>query len=139
MSEIIRFGVSMDQQLVDRFDKMIGKQRYANRSEAIRDLIRAALVEQEWATGSATTVGTVCLVYDHGASDLSHRLNRIQHDSPERVVASLHVHLDPHNCLEIVVLKGKASQIKKISDQLRSLRGVKHAQLVMGTSGKRLA
>ena len=138
MDQTSRFGVSMDQALLDRFDKLIQSQGYASRSEAIRDLVREALVQHEWQADNVRTVGTVCLVYDHSASDLSQKLNRVQHDSPERVIASLHVHLDEHNCLEIVVLRGRPSQIKKLADQLKSLRGVKHAQLVMGTTGKKL-
>jgi len=138
MGRVARFGVSIEQSLLQQFDKLIGARGYGNRSEAIRDLIRAALVEEEWQRGTAKTIGVVCIVYDHTASDLAHRLTHTQHESPEKIVSALHVHLDEHNCLEIIVVRGRPSEIKTLADRLISLRHVKHGQLIMATSGKRL-
>jgi len=139
MSNLIRFGVSIEADLLGQFDELISRRGYSNRSEAIRDLIRAALVEEEWQRGTYRTVGAVCIVYDHHVGDITHRLLHVQHKYPDKIVSTLHVHLDEHNCFEIIVLRGRARDIKTIADHLISLRGVKHGQLVMGTTGQRLA
>ncbi len=138
MGELVRFGVSMESDLLEQFDELIENRSYANRSEALRDLVRAAIVEQQWQHGSARTVGVVCLVYDHETGDVGHKLTHIQHESQVQVVSSMHVHLDQHNCLETIVLKGKAVEIRRVADSLISLRGVKFGKLVTGTTGQGL-
>ncbi len=138
MSELTRFGISMDSDLLNRFDALIDSKNYQNRSEAIRDLVRDYLVEHEWETEDSETMGTITLVYNHHVRDLSGKLTGIQHDSHERIVSSLHVHIDPHNCLEVIVVKGKASEITGIADCLISAKGVKHGKLTMTTTGKNI-
>jgi len=138
MSEITRFGVSIDSQLIKKFDMLIERKGYATRSEAIRDMIRVSLVEQEWQSGDRETVGTITLVYNHHTRELEHALTDMQHKSFNRIISTLHVHLDAHNCLEVLVVKGKSGDIKKIADRLIGTRGVKHGKLTMTTTGKEL-
>ena len=107
-----------------------------NRSEALRDLIRASLVEEQWETGAGEVVGTVTLVYDHHASDLAERLTESQHSHHEEIVSTLHVHLDAHHCLEVVVLRGAAADLKRIADGLIGTKGVKHGKFVATTTGE---
>jgi CopG family transcriptional regulator, nickel-responsive regulator len=138
MGETIRFGISIDDKLLESFDQLIEEKGYMNRSEAIRDLIRGALVEQKWEEGDAETVGTVTLVYNHHVRDLSDKLTEQQHAHHDQVISALHVHLDAHNCLEVLVLRGKARDVKKIADELIGVKGVKHGKLVMTTTGEEL-
>ncbi len=138
MGDLVRFGISIDQQLLERFDRLIEQKGYVNRSEAIRDLVRSALVEDKWEGGDEETVGTVTLVYDHHVRDLSDKLTEQQHSHYSEIISALHVHLDPHNCLEVLVVRGKARNVKKIADELLGVKGVKHGKLVMTTTGKEL-
>ena len=138
MGETVRFGISIDSGLLERFDRVVEEKGYVNRSEAIRDLIRDALVEQSWEAGEEETVGTLTLVYDHHVRDLSDRLTDIQHDHHDRIISALHVHLDHHNCLEVLIVRGKAGQIKSIADSMIGVKGVKHGKLVMTTTGQGL-
>jgi CopG family nickel-responsive transcriptional regulator len=138
MAEIIRFGISIDERLLDRFDRVIEEKGYSNRSEAIRDLIRNALVEEEWSHENEETVGTVSLVYDHHTRDLADKLTEHQHSHHKEIISSLHVHLDAHHCLEVVVIKGKAKKIKRLAEELIGTKGVKHGKLMMTTTGKDL-
>ena len=135
MAELTRFGISIDDRLLRRFDALIGEKGYVNRSEAIRDLIRAALVEEQWARGEEEAVGTVTLVYDHHTRDLADRLTEQQHHHHDAIVSTLHVHLDAHHCLEVVVVKGKARDVKRLADELIGTKGVKHGKLVTSTTG----
>lgn len=138
MSDLTRFGISIDDRLLKRFDELIADKGYVNRSEAIRDLIRNALVEEAWARGDEETVGTVTLVYDHHTRDLADKLTEQQHSHHEAIVSALHVHLDAHHCLEVVVVKGKARSVKRLADELIGTKGVKHGKLVTTTTGKEL-
>ncbi|HKI51982.1 MAG TPA: nickel-responsive transcriptional regulator NikR [Geothermobacteraceae bacterium] len=138
MADLTRFGISIDARLLDRFDKLIEDKGYVNRSEAIRDLIRSALVEEEWARDDQEIVGTVTLVYDHHTRDLSERLTEHQHSHHDEIVSALHVHLDAHHCLEVVVVRGKARQVKRLADELIGTKGVKHGKLVTSTTGQDL-
>jgi CopG family nickel-responsive transcriptional regulator len=138
MGETIRFGISIDDKLLDSFDRLIELKGYMNRSEAIRDLIRAALVELKWEGGEEETVGTVTLVYDHHVRDLSDKLTEQQHSHYNQIISALHIHLDAHNCLEVLVVRGKARDVKKIADELIGVKGVKHGKLVMTTTGEEL-
>lgn len=139
MAELVRFGVSADGRLLDRFDALTAKKGYVNRSEAIRDLIRDALVEEQWDVGEEEAVGTVTIVYDHHSTDLAERLTEHQHSHHQEIVSSLHIHLDAHNCLEVVVLRGPAQRIKEIADRLIGTKGVKHGKFVATTTGNGLA
>lgn len=138
MKTVERFGVSMPRQLAEAFDRMIRRRGYTNRSEAIRDVIRAYLVEEEWASQTGEVVGTVTLVYDHHKHELEETLTDIQHQHHGCVVCSQHVHLDAHNCLETIVLRGDPKQVRSIADTLIGARGVKHGKLVCTTTGSGL-
>lgn len=138
MGETVRFGISIDDGLLERFDRLVDAKGYVNRSEAIRDLIRDALVEQAWQAGNEETVGTVTLVYDHHVRDLSDRLTEQQHHHHSQIISTLHIHLDAHNCLEVLVVRGQAAIVKKIADELIGVKGVKHGKLVMTTTGQGL-
>ncbi|MCP5118669.1 MAG: nickel-responsive transcriptional regulator NikR [bacterium] len=138
MGQLSRIGVAIDSDLLDRFDHLIGKRGYTNRSEAFRDLIRDELVEQSWETPARKVVGTVTLVYNHHVRLLSEKLTEIQHDHHQQVLSTLHVHLDHDNCLEVLVVKGKAAAVRKIADALISTKGVKHGRLTITTAGSEL-
>ena len=138
MGKTIRFGISLDENLLASYDRHIEAKGYMNRSEAIRDLIRSALVEEKWAAGDAEVVGTVTLVYNHHVRDLSDKLTEHQHAHHDRVISALHVHLDAHNCLEVLVVRGPAGEVKRIANELIGVKGVKHGKLVMTTTGEEL-
>ncbi len=138
MGKTIRFGVSLDSDLLDKFDSHCEERSYQTRSEAIRDLIRNTLVQREWEQAEGDLAGTLTLVYDHHKSGLSQRLTEIQHDAHDVIQSSLHVHLDHHNCLEVIILKGDADTIKDLGQKLISTKGVKHGNLALTTTGKDL-
>jgi len=138
VAETTRFGISIDERLLTKFDELIETKGYSNRSEAIRDLIRNSLVEEVWGRGNEETVGTVSLVYDHHTRDLADKLTEHQHTHHKEIISALHVHLDAHYCLEVVVLKGKAKNIKRLADELIGTKGVKHGKLMTSTTGKGL-
>ena len=138
MAEIVRFGVSMDKGLLRKFDALAQRKGAANRSEAIRDLVRDALVEQQWQEGAGEAMAAAILVYDHHAHDLSKRLNHIQHEHPKTVVSSLHVHVDKHTCMEIIVLRGKRTLLTELGCRLIGTKGVIHGRLVPSTTGEEL-
>ena len=138
MTDLARFGISIDQRLLTQFDVLIGEKGYVNRSEAIRDLIRGSLVEAQWNQEEVELVGTVTLVYDHHTRDLADKLTEHQHSHHDAIISSLHVHLDAHNCLEVVVLKGQARVVQRIADELIGTKGVKHGKLVTSTTGRNL-
>lgn len=139
MSEIIRFGISMDSALLGKFDQLIARKGYSNRSEAIRDLIRDSLVQAEWEGGSEETLGTITLVYSDRTRELSEVLNHLQHRFYKSIISTTHIHLDEHNCLEVLIVMGKGEEIKKISDRLIGTKGVKHGKLSLTTTGKDLS
>jgi len=138
MAELTRFGISIDERLLQRFDELIDRKGYVNRSEAIRDLIRSTLVEDEWGDADQQTVATVTLVYDHHTRDLADKLTEHQHSHHEEIISTLHIHLDHHHCLEVVVIKGRASRVKRLADELIGIKGVKHGKLVATTTGRNL-
>lgn len=138
MSGVTRFGVSMNGTLLKNFDQLIARKGYRNRSEALRDLVRDNLVQEEWEAGNQGTVGTIALVYNHHTRELTRVLTRLQHRFYKTILSTTHVHLDEHNCLEVLILKGKSGDIKKISDRLIGTRGVKHGKLSLTTTGKHL-
>ena len=138
MSTITRFGISMESKLLERFDRLIAEQGYSNRSEAFRDLVRERLVKEEWKEEGIETVGTITIIYDHHKRELMENLTKRQHKHHQSVISMMHVHLDHHNCLEVLAVKGEAREIKKIADDLISTKGVKHGKLVMTSTGKNL-
>ena len=135
MSTLSRIGVAIDSDLLLKFDELIARRGYTNRSEAFRDLARDALIEQAAGRPDATVVGTVTLVYDHHVRMLSERLTEMQHEHFHNVLSTLHVHLDHDHCLEVLVLKGKSSAVRKMADALISTKGVQHGRLTITTSG----
>ena len=138
MPEISRFGVSMYTKLLESFDKLMSQKGYTNRSEAIRDMIREQIVENEWKEENRETAGVITLVYSHELRELTDKLADLQHQDYNSIISTLHIHLDEHNCLEVLVVKGKNRNIKTISDRLIGTKGVKHGRLIMTTLGKDL-
>ena len=138
MGNLARFGVSLDEDLLEPFDELCKRKSYPNRSEAIRDLIRKALVEERW-SNDASGAGTLTLVYVHHKNDLPRRLMAIQHVDHDLNVTTLHVHLDHHNCLEVLVLKGEPTRLRALANKLISCRGVKHGTFTATTTGQDLA
>jgi len=135
MSGVVRFGVSLGKRLLEDFDRFISRKKYSNRSEAIRDLIRDAFVHEEWEKDQEVA-GAISIVYDHHKRELMDIIVDIQHECQDMIVASQHAHLDHHNCLEVVIVKGKSSKIRALSDKLRSVKGVKHGALSVTTLGR---
>jgi CopG family transcriptional regulator, nickel-responsive regulator len=135
---IFRFGISLEKALLQRFDSLIRKKGYANRSEAIRDLIRNSLVSEEWESATAETVGTITIVFSHDTRELTDTLTDLQHHYYDSIISSMHIHIDGHNCLEVIVVKGKSAEIKAIADKLIGTKGVKHGKLSLTTTGKHL-
>lgn len=137
MSDLIRFGVSLEQGLLARFDEIIAQKGYPSRSEAIRDLIRDLLVREEW-EAAGPVAGAVTLVYEHSRRDLVEELVDLQHDYVDVIVSTQHVHLDHDRCLEIVVVRGPAQRVRELASRLQALRGVLHTTLSCATTGESL-
>jgi CopG family nickel-responsive transcriptional regulator len=137
---IERIGVSLENDLLEPFDELIAQKGYATRSEAIRDLIRDALVQRQWSEASSRQeqVAVVTLVYDHDSSSLAQKLAHIQHENHKAVVSALHVHMDEHNCLEVLVLRGRAREVLRMGEGLISTKGVKYGKVVPATTGQAL-
>lgn len=132
-----RFSISMDEELLARFDKFIRERRYVNRSEAVRDLIRRELVSDEWAQDKEVA-GVVTMVYDHHQPQVQQRLTGIQHQYYTIITSTTHVHMDHHNCLEVVIAKGRASVVREMAEQMLAMRGVKSGKLTMASTGQDL-
>ncbi len=135
MSQIERVGVSLDKELLSKFDELIGTQGYSNRSEAIRDLIRERLSQKQLAKPTTKAVAGIFLVYDHHSTSLSEKLIDLQHNHLLHVIASTHIHLDHDNCLEVIILKGKVKEIQELADLMTSLKGVKLSRVNLMTTG----
>jgi CopG family nickel-responsive transcriptional regulator len=139
MGETIRFGVSLDSDLLERFDRICEERCYQTRSEAIRDLIRKELVQKEWENQNQEVTGTLTLVYNHHQSDLAQKMTEIQHQALDIIITSLHVHIDAHNCMEVLVLRGPVKDVRSVARRLTSTRGIKHGKLSLSTTGKDLS
>lgn len=136
-NKIIRFGVSLDEGLLSKFDAYIKKEHYSCRSESIRDLIRDKLVQDDW-NKDKVVAGAITITFDHHKRELVNQLLQIQHDFHDTIMASQHIHIDHDNCLEIIAVKGSALSIKKLADKLKAVKGVKHETLSMTTTGEKL-
>lgn len=136
MTKLGRFGVSMEEDLLQRFDSLIDDRGYSSRSEAIRDLVRQELVKEEWSEPNTDVVGTVNLVYEHHVHDLSDKLAELQHQYHDLIICNTHVHMDAHNCLEVIIVRGPNRRVRTVANTLISTKGVKHGQLVSTTTGK---
>jgi CopG family transcriptional regulator, nickel-responsive regulator len=134
MSKIIRFGVSLEEALLHNFDSLIKKRKYTNRSEAIRDLIRQELLKKDLEE-DREVAGAITFIYDHHQRDLLNKIIDVQHDHQYIIQSSQHIHLDHHNCLEIVAVKGNAGEVKKLADTIKALKGVRHGSLSLSGTG----
>jgi CopG family nickel-responsive transcriptional regulator len=132
-----RFGVSMDDELLVGLDRFVQRKRYRNRSEAIRNLVRGALVEEEWGSAKGDVIGVLVILFDHRQRELSSRLLKKEHLRPGDIT-TLHLHLDHENCLEAKVIKGKPAEVRAIADELMAMKGVKFGRLIPATAGKHL-
>ena len=137
MSNTVRFGVSLDKELLEKFDRLVEQRDYSNRSEALRDLIREELVKKEWQEGKEVA-GAITLIYDHHKRKLLNVLTGIQHDFQRTIISTQHIHLDHDNCLEIIAVRGGTDEIQNLSNRLRSIKGVKYGTLSMTTVGKEI-
>lgn len=135
---VARFSVSLPSQLLAKLDHMVAQKGWVNRSQAIGDMVRDALVAHSQESGREEIAGTITLVYDHHKQHVQAALTDIQHDHHDVIISTLHVHLDHHNCLEVLVVKGKAALVKQIADELIAAKGVKHGKLTVTTTGKDL-
>jgi len=138
MSKLLRFGVSLEATLLEKFDPFIARLGYESRSEAIRDLIRERLVAEEWQADKTPAMGVLSLVYNHEVRELSKKLTDIQHHHLGIILSTTHIHMDEHNCLEVVILKGSGKEIQEVAGRLLSTKGVKHGKLIMTTTGSQL-
>jgi len=129
MSLLERFGVSAEQELLSRFDRLIEARGYRTRSEALRDLMRQELVNAAWENPGSEVFGTVTILYDHHAHGLAHTLAELQHEHCEAIVCTTHVHVDAHHCLEVIIVKGPSATVRRIADALIAAKGVQHGQL----------
>ncbi len=132
-----RFSISLEENLLEIFDKHIKAHSYNNRSEAIRDLIRKAFVRTEW-EADKQVMGVISLVYDHHQHKLQEKVTEVQHGYHHHIVSTTHVHMDHHNCLEVIIVRGKAKEVKDLADRLIALRGVRDGNLAMSSTGKAL-
>jgi CopG family nickel-responsive transcriptional regulator len=137
MSELVRFGVSLERPLLERFDELIRERQYTNRSEALRDMIRKELVQREWRAGR-DVAGAITLIYDHHKRDVLSKVTDIQHGFQQVIISTQHIHLDHHNCLEIIAARGKAEEVQRLADALKSIKGVRHGTLSMSSTGREI-
>ncbi len=133
--KLIRFGVSIPEELSRKFDSHIEEKHYSNRSEAIRDLIRRELVQEE-VDRNEEVVGVVNILYNHHRRDLSEKLTNLQHEYHENVLSSMHIHLDHDNCIEVVLMRGRSEDVKRLGEALIAAKGVKHGTLNLTSTGK---
>ncbi len=136
MEELSRFGVSIPKELLKAFDEYIERKHYANRSEAIRDLIRQKLVEEEWKESKEEVVGVITYIYEHHKRELVDKLIEIQHIHYNKIITTQHIHIDHDRCLEAILVKGKANEIKELADKIQAQKGVLHLNLALTTLGK---
>ncbi len=137
MPQLVRFSVSLEGDLLAQFDRLIEQKNYTNRSEALRDMIREELVKKEWEENKEVT-GVITLVYDHHIRELVNKVLDVQHDYHANILSSQHIHMDHHNCLEVIVTKGTSQDIEKLHQALKSIKSVKHAGFMMATNGESL-
>jgi CopG family nickel-responsive transcriptional regulator len=134
MSEIVRFTVSAEEDLLEQFDEYCRQEQFATRSEAVRQLIRERLTSRDWEAGSHAAAGTLTLVYDHHHAQLGKRLTKLQHDNTDLIVSTTHVHLTHDLCLEVIILRGPAGRLQQIAAQLKGLKGIHQGELVMASA-----
>jgi len=131
MEKIVRFGVSLEPELLKKFDKLIKKKGYGSRSEAIRDLVRKSLIVSEIEAEKGDVIGTLTIIYDHDVGDVTDRLLHLQHRHHSEISSTTHIHVDEHTCLEVLVVRGKAMNVRRLADNIKAIKGVKHGELVI--------
>ncbi|MHA2305821.1 MAG: nickel-responsive transcriptional regulator NikR [Candidatus Hodarchaeales archaeon] len=131
MGHVTRVGVSFEAELLDKFDTLIRKKGYTNRSEAIRDLARKSLIESEIEAERGDVIGTITIIYDHDIGDVTNRLLHLQHHHHSDISSTIHIHVDEHTCLEVLVVRGKAKNVRQIANNIKAIKGVKHGELVI--------
>jgi CopG family nickel-responsive transcriptional regulator len=137
MSEFMRFSVAMPEDLLVQFDNLVARRGLAkNRSEVIRDLVRETLVDEQWDDPDAEIVGTLTMVFNHHASDLQNKLDHVQHDNYDKIISTTHIHLDSHNCLEVIIMRGRSADVREIAESILGIKGVKHGRLTATTTGE---
>ncbi len=129
-----RVGVSFEPELLVKFDQLIKSKGYTNRSEAIRDLVRKSLLESEVERGKGNVIGTLTIIYDHDVGDVTNRLLHLQHHHHGEISSTTHIHIDEHKCLEVLVVRGSAKNVRKLADNIRAIKGVEHGELVITKS-----
>ena len=129
--KITRFGVSIEPELLKKFDRIIKKRGYYSRSEAIRDIIRENILKVDTSDPNSEAIGTLTMMYDHHEGTLTNKLLDMQHDHHNEILSTTHIHIDHHNCLEVLILKGKTGKIQKLADKSKALKGIKHGELVI--------
>jgi len=137
MTKLVRFGVSLEKELLVKFEQLIKEKNYTNRSEALRDLIRQELVKKQWQRGREVA-GAITFVYDHHRRELLNKIVDVQHDFQKLIISTQHIHLDHDNCLEIVAIRGSSKEAQRLADSLKSIKGVKHTTLSMSSTGKEI-
>jgi CopG family nickel-responsive transcriptional regulator len=133
MDKVTRIGISIEPELLEKFDVLIEKQQYTNRSEAVRDIIRKNLVTEEWEKGIGTVVGSITIMYDHDSHNVVEKLAELQHQNHSIIHNSSQVRLDEHACLEVIIVQGSPFEIKELADKVQAIKGVKHAELARCT------
>ncbi len=136
---VVRFGISIPPKLLEKFDEIIKEKGYTNRSEAIRDLIRDLIVKEELKKSEKEGIGVLSIVYEHHKSHILEKIIEVQHEHEKNIVSTLHIHLDKENCMEVIIIRGKIIDVKKIADKIISIKGVKHGKLIMSTATESLA
>ena len=137
MSDLVRFSIAVPEDLLVQFDNLVARRGLAiNRSEVIRDLIRDALVNEEWDDPLQEIVGTLTLVFSHCSSDLLNKLDSIQHSHHDKIIACMHIHLDANNCLAVIALRGRSDEVRQLAESILGAKGVKHGQLAATTTGR---
>ncbi|HID77622.1 MAG TPA: nickel-responsive transcriptional regulator NikR [Planctomycetaceae bacterium] len=134
MSDIVRFSVSVEGELLEQFDRFCQEEQFATRSEAVRQILRETLTRRAWQSGTQEMAGTLTIVYDHHRAQLRDRLMKLQHDNTDLVVSTLHTHLTHNLCLEVIVLRGPAGRLKDIASRLKGIKGVHQGELVVASS-----
>lgn len=129
-----RVGVSFEPELLSKFDALIEAKGYTNRSEAIRDLVRKSLIESEIETDKGDVIGTLTIIYDHDVGDVTNRLLHLQHHHHSEISSTSHIHVDQHTCLEVLVVRGQAKNVRELSDNIKAVKGVKHGELIITTT-----
>ncbi|MBN3039423.1 MAG: nickel-responsive transcriptional regulator NikR [Candidatus Omnitrophica bacterium] len=137
MTRLLRFGVSLEKELLLKFDRLNEEKNYTNRSEAIRDLIRQELVKKQW-QGDKEIAGAITFIYDHHRRELLNKITDVQHDFQKVIISTQHIHLDHNNCLEIIAIRGNPKDAQKLQDSLKAIKGVKHTTLSMSSTGKEI-